>query len=105
MSEPASRQISGIYRYIARDSIQGAENVIAAIDAAINLLIRHPKMGRRTLRRNTRMFAVPDYPYLIFFQYMPKLDELRIRSVRHASRRRIVGLRDPEQEFRPAALS
>ncbi len=105
ISEPARRQIDEIYRYISRESLQGADNVVAALDGAFELLTHYPKMGHRSVRGSTRMFAVPDYPYLIYFQYMPRLDELRIRAVRHAARRRVVGLRDGEQEFRHAAMS
>jgi plasmid stabilization system protein ParE len=102
MSEPASRHIAEIYRYIARDSVQGAANVVTAIDLAIDLLVRFPEAGHRTLRGNSRMFAVPGYPYLIFYQYLRRLDEVRIRAVRHAARRRTIELREPEQAFRLA---
>ena len=105
MSKPASQQIDEIHRYIAHDSNRGADNVVAALDAAFDLLTRHPKIGRRTLRKNLRMYALPDYPYLIYFQYLPRVDELRIRAVRHAARRRAVELRDPAGEFRASAIS
>jgi hypothetical protein len=49
------------------------------------------------------MFPVQRYPYLIFFQYLPRLDELRVLSVRHAARRRTVELREPAVEFRVRA--
>ena len=103
ISEPARRQIDEIYRYISRESLQGVDNLVASLDSAFELLTRYPKMGHRTVRGNTRMFAVPDYPYLIYFQYLPRLDELRIRAVRHAARRRSIDLREPGQEFRSAA--
>jgi plasmid stabilization system protein ParE len=106
ITEPALRQIDEIYRYIAPESLQGAQNVVAAICAAIDLLALNPRMGRQTRRRNTRMCVVTDYPYLIFFQYFPRQDELRVKAVRHAARRRIIELREPIQEFRsPAATS
>lgn len=102
VTEPALRQIDEIYRYIAPESLQGAQNVVAAIHATIDLLALNPRMGRQTRRRNTRMCVVTDYPYLIFFQYLRRHDELRVTAVRHAARRRLVELREPTPEFRLA---
>jgi toxin ParE1/3/4 len=100
ITEPALLQIEEIYRYIARDSVQGALNVTDAIYRTIDLLVLHPRTGHRAVRRSRRMFAVPDYPYLIYYQYLPRCDELRVFSVRHAARRRTVELREPAAEFR-----
>jgi plasmid stabilization system protein ParE len=97
---PVYRQIAEIHAYIARDSVPGADNVVTAIHASIDLLRRHPKLGRRALRSNMRMIAVDGFPYLIFFAYFRRLDEVRIRSIRHAARRRTVELREPAVEFR-----
>ena len=104
-TESATHHVDEIHRFIARDSIQAADNVVHAIYAAAELLVRFPRMGHQSVRRNTRMFVLPDYPYLFCFQYLPRLDELRIRAVRHAARRRAVELRDPQGEFRAAVIS
>jgi len=100
INEWALREIDEIYRYIARDSVQGAENVVAEIYAMIDFLRRYPRAGHGTMRRNTRLFALSRYPYLIYFQYFRRLDQLRVRSVRHAARRRTIELREPAGEFR-----
>jgi plasmid stabilization system protein ParE len=104
VTEPALRQIDEIYHYIALESLQGAENVVAAIYAAIDLLALNPRIGRQTPRRNTRMYVVTDYPYLIFFSYLRRQDELRVMAVRHAARRRIIELREDAAEFHPPPL-
>jgi plasmid stabilization system protein ParE len=46
------RQIDEIYRYIASDGVQGAENVVGEIYAAFDLLLLHPRMGHQAMRRN-----------------------------------------------------
>ena len=94
------RQIDEIYRYIARDSVQGAENVVSEIYSTFDLLLLHPRVGHAAMRRDTRVFALSKYPYLIKYAYFPRLREVRIRSVRHAARRRTVELRESAAEFR-----
>jgi plasmid stabilization system protein ParE len=100
INDRPAREIEAIYRYIARDSVLGAENVMHAIHSTIEFLRLHPKAGHPTARGTTRMFAVTKYPYLIYYQYLPRFDELRIRSVRHSARRRTVELRESAVEFR-----
>ncbi|HWD26055.1 MAG TPA: type II toxin-antitoxin system RelE/ParE family toxin [Rhizomicrobium sp.] len=94
------RQIDEIYSYIAHGSVQGAENVVREIYAAFDLLLIHPRAGHQALRRNTHVLALSKYPYLIQYAYFPRLDEVRIRSVRHSARRRTVQLREEPAEFR-----
>ena len=61
-------------------------------------------MGHETVSRGLRMFVVTPYPYLIFYRYFPRRDELRVERVRHSARRR-PALRDEPAEFRAAAMS
>ncbi|MBS0472116.1 MAG: type II toxin-antitoxin system RelE/ParE family toxin [Proteobacteria bacterium] len=96
------RQIERIHDYIAQEDRFGAANVIRRIHETIDLLLRNPNLGRRTVRNGLRMYAVTPYPCVIFFRYYPGRDELCIRSVRHGARRR-PALQEDAADFRAAS--
>jgi addiction module RelE/StbE family toxin len=83
----AVRDLDAISAFIARENPRAASRVIARIDELTSRLGEHPGMGRETELPPTRVFPVPDFPYLIF--YAARGDgEVRILRVRHAARQR-----------------
>jgi toxin ParE1/3/4 len=83
-TRPALADLSAILDYIAGHSPQGAHRVQARIQAAIDLLLLHPNIGRRTNDPAIRRLIVTPYPYLIFYEATGT--EIIIHAVRHAAR-------------------
>lgn len=81
----AARDIDDIWDYLAEDSIDTADRVLAAIERTILRLVRHPGIGhlREDLAdRRHRFFLI--YPYLIVYRKESGL--LQVVRVLHAAR-------------------
>jgi len=63
---PALADLGAILDYIADHSPQTARRVQARIQTIIDLLLRHPQIGRRTNDLAIRRIGATPYPYLIF---------------------------------------
>jgi toxin ParE1/3/4 len=63
---PALADLGAILDSIAAHSPQGARRVQARIQALIDLLLLHPRIGRRTNDPAIRRMTVTPYPYLVF---------------------------------------
>ncbi|MEO6437440.1 MAG: type II toxin-antitoxin system RelE/ParE family toxin [Tepidisphaeraceae bacterium] len=64
----AVRDLDEIWLYIARDSVDAAERLIAAIEAAAHTLSENPGMGRR---RDELLAGVRSFPvgsYILFYR-------------------------------------
>jgi toxin ParE1/3/4 len=81
---PALADLSAILDYIAVRSPQGARRVQARIQAAMNLLLMHPQIGRRTNDPAIRRMTTTPYPYLVFYEITDT--EIIIHAIRHAAR-------------------
>ena len=81
---PALADLSAILDYIAAHSPQGARRVQARIQLLTDLLLLHPRIGRRTSDPAIRRMATPPYSYLIFYEITET--EIIIHAVRHAAR-------------------
>lgn len=92
----ALREISGIYRYIARDNPNAAAEVLAAIDHAIELLCVYPRKSRAVRRPGLRALPPSQYPYIIFFRI--RRTDLEILHVLHAARRH-PGFQEEQRAF------
>ena len=98
-------QIDGIFEYIALHDSEAAQLVVDRIYKVIDLVTERPRIGRRTLERGVRMYyVVKPYPYIVFYRYVSRRDQVRIIRVRHGAQRR-AGLADEAVEFRAAAIS
>jgi toxin ParE1/3/4 len=80
---PALADLDSILDYIAAHSQLGARRVQARIQATIDLLLRHPRMGTHTNDPAIRRLTVPLCPYLVFYE--PTETEIIIHAVRHAA--------------------
>lgn len=100
----ALRQIAGIHDYIARDSTQSAQRVVDRIHEIIDLVTERPRIGHKMRERGMRMYVVKPYPYIVFYTYLERSDEVRINRVRHAAMRR-GALQEEPAEFRAVVIS
>lgn len=81
---PALAELEAILDYVASHSPQGAARIHARIDAAINLLCTHPRIGAQTDDPVIRRINTSPYPYLVFYEISG--DEIIIHAVRHGAR-------------------
>ena len=81
---PALADLSTILDHIAAHSPQGARRVQARIQAITDLLLLHPRIGRRTSDPAIRRMTTTPYPYLIFYEVTE--DEIIIHAIRHVAR-------------------
>ena len=83
-THPALADLSAILDYIATHSPQGARRVQARIKALTDLLLLHPRIGRRTQDPAIRRITTTPYPYLVFYEVTAS--EIIIHAIRHAAR-------------------
>jgi toxin ParE1/3/4 len=83
-TRPALADLSATLDYLATRSPQGARHVHARIQALIDLLLLHPKIGTCTEDASIRRLTTTPYPYLVFYEATEA--EIIIHAVRHAAR-------------------
>jgi len=86
VTRAAREDLLSIWEFIARDSMDAADRVLAALQQALDRLSRNPGIGhlREDLAgRSLRFYGV--YSYLIVFR-LEKDDSLRVVRVLHAAR-------------------
>lgn len=71
--------------YIARDQPQAATRVVQAIHESVDLLVRHPALGRPGRVLGTRELVVPGTPYIV--PYRMRDNEVHILRVFHGARK------------------
>jgi plasmid stabilization system protein ParE len=81
---PALVDLTAILDYIAAHSPQGAKRVQARIQALIDLLLLHPRIGTRTDNPVIRRLVISPYPYVVFYEATES--EIIIHAVRHLAR-------------------
>ena len=80
-SRRAVRHLVWLREYIAKDSEQNAAQVAARILKAVELLERHPEMGRAGRLPGTREMVVAGTPYVI--PYRVRFERLELIAVFH----------------------
>ena len=83
-TRPALADLESILDYIAAHSPQGARRVQGHLQAVIDLLLVHPRIGRRTDDPLIRRMTAARHPYLVFYEIGE--DEIIIHAVRHNAR-------------------
>jgi toxin ParE1/3/4 len=68
LSAPATRDLQGIYDYVAKDSPRSARGVIERIDAVLDLLDQHPSLGRPGRVEGTRELVVTRTNYVAIYR-------------------------------------
>lgn len=84
-SAAALRQIDQILVYLRTRSPPGALSVGGRLRDVIDLIGRHPEMGRATDRPGQWRIVVTPYPYVVFYRVDGR--DVTIQRVRHTSRR------------------
>ncbi len=85
-SPSALADLESVLAYIEARSPQGAHKVQARIQAVMSRILQYPMIGTQTDDPAIRRMTVSPYPYLIFYE--PTNEEIIIRAVRHAVRKR-----------------
>jgi toxin ParE1/3/4 len=80
---PALADLTAILDYIAVHSPRGSRCVHARIQAIIDLLLLHPRIGTRTDDPIIRRMTTTPYPYLVFYEVTE--GEIIIHAVRHGA--------------------
>jgi len=81
---PALADLTAILDYTAAHSPQGAKRVQVRIQALIDLLLLHPRIGTRTDNPDIRRLIISPYPYVVFYEATES--EIIIHAVRHSAR-------------------
>lgn len=88
----AEQDLLEIWLYIAADNPEKADEVLDAIDLALQLLAQTPTLGTQRIYNRSelatmRMCPVPRFRhYLIFYQPLPDRDGIEVIRVLHGSR-------------------
>jgi len=82
----ARARLKEIRAYIALDNPSAAERVAGRIVALVELLRRHPFLGRAGTEANSRELVVGGTPYLIF--YKVSATRITIRTIWHGAQNR-----------------
>jgi toxin ParE1/3/4 len=81
----AQLDLARILDTIAKESPQGARNVMQALERAIRTIERFPHCGYRAGHENALGLAVTPYPYIIY--WIVDGNDAQIVHIRHAARR------------------
>jgi toxin ParE1/3/4 len=81
---PALADLNSILDSVAAHSPQGARRIQARIQAIIDLLVVHPRIGARTDDPVIRGLTTTPYPYLVFYEATE--GEIIVHAIRHAAR-------------------
>jgi toxin ParE1/3/4 len=71
--------------YISRDSRAAAQRVVTVIEDSVELLARHPGLGRPGRVEGTRELVIPGTPYII--PYRVREERVEVLRVFHAARK------------------
>lgn len=86
LTPQAEADLAAIAEYLEPRSPQGALRVEAAIQDALVLLARYPEAGHQRGQR-VRGFALPRFPYVIFYRLDEESDTVEVFAIRHGARK------------------
>lgn len=83
-SRNALSNLERAFEFLVRKSPEGAEAAAEAIQAAIEMLARHPLIGRRA-RGDLRELVISfgKTGYVALYRFVPARDEVRVLAIRH----------------------
>lgn len=84
-TQTALSELEEIFAYIASRNPKAAAAVVAGVEQVVAWISDFPQMGY-LIEDNIRLLPIGRYPFLIF--YTADEDEVIVRNVRHAARRR-----------------
>ena len=81
----AASHLESAFDYLAQDSADAAATVVERILSAIEVLERHPQMGRAGRVPRTRELVITGTPFVV--AYRVRRDRVEILAVLHGARR------------------
>jgi toxin ParE1/3/4 len=85
-SQQAVADMSAIWKYIAERNPAAAEKVRTRIVKALDLVARHPYMGRIGQVPDTREFVFTDIPYIGVYNIDMEMQQITVINVVHTAR-------------------
>ena len=85
-TKTAFSELKEIQKYIAKDNAVAARVVISRVERIIERIGDFPEIAMPIDASGIRVFPVPPFPYLIFYELGE--NAIIIRNIRHASRDR-----------------
>jgi plasmid stabilization system protein ParE len=82
----ATRDLAGIFDYVAADNPSAAADVVRRLQTAIAGLVQFPRRGRKGAFPGTLELMIPGFPYVVAYR-LPG-DDIEILAVPHAAQRR-----------------
>jgi toxin ParE1/3/4 len=86
VTETAFAELEDLAAYISTENPAAARAVVSRIEQIMQRIVAFPYMARAAEQSSVRVFPVHPFPYLVF--YTVEADEIIIRNIRHAARRR-----------------
>lgn len=83
--EVAQREYEAAVVWYAERSIKAAENFIAAVDHALELICAHPDRWRNEYG-HYRELGLKKYPFVVVYSFDPQRKEVLVTAVFHTSR-------------------
>src|SRR5690348_6381823 len=88
-SSRASRDLANIADYVRSHRPSAGPRVRAAILAGVEILRRHPEVGRRQSQQNVRKIIVSRYPYIIYYALDQASAEVVVLAIQHMAQDRM----------------
>jgi addiction module RelE/StbE family toxin len=82
----ATRDIEGIFTYVAADNPSAAGDVVRRLRTAIAQLVEFPRRGRKGTFPGTLELVIPGLPYIVVYRLSG--NDIEILAVPHAAQRR-----------------
>ena len=79
----AYTDLESILSYLAKQSPEGARNVLSRINRATDQLASQPYSGKATSRPDIRVCMIGRYPYKVFYRIVQ--GEIQIIHIRHTA--------------------
>jgi|SRR5215471_5129938 len=73
-----------IWTFIAQDDPNAADRIVSAVEAAADMLVKFPRMGRRGRSHGTRELPIVRTPYPVVYRVSG--EEVQIARVIHGAR-------------------
>jgi len=86
LTRRAAQDLIEIAEYIRVENPNAAENVRASIIAAMQTLVRFPRLGRPQTTGNVRKLVTPRYGYVVYYMPDEARNEVIVLTIQHPSR-------------------
>jgi toxin ParE1/3/4 len=84
-SSPATRQLAAAYEHIAADDEAAATRIVNHIWDSVDMLGKHPMVGRVGRVAGTRELVIVGTPFIV--AYRVENNEVRVLAVMHAAQK------------------